>query len=526
MRHQRLRCLALGVGLAAAVVLGGAVQACTDILVGRDASVDGSVITSHTCDGQYDSRLQIVPAAKHAPGDMAPVWEFIVNGDLKPLKKLGEIPEAAETGKYFHIAYPFMNERQLIIGETTIGGRKETANSDRAIMTIEQLEVYALQRCSTAREAIQLMGDLAVKYGYRESCDLGECLTVSDRDEVWVFEIFGVGPLWTPESGKPGAVWAARRVPDDHVCVVPNISRIGEIDPSDPDLMVSDNYLDTAVELGLYDPESGEPFIWKNVYGDAENASIGSRTRLWRVYSALCPSRKWDMWTAAETYPFSVKPEEQVSVRDLIELFRDTMAGTQFDMTNDADWFVKGKDAWVKSPLATPQVNSTWRSLLDIEYYRPIARYYCSYFFVSQARSWLPDPIGGVAWFGLDNPETSLFVPVYSGVNSVPEAWAKADRSKLDWSSAWWSFALVDDLVNQRYQEMFPELKKLRDPLQERFYAEQEAVEKKAVELWETDPEAARRFLTEYTGRCLDEAHQLYRGLVDQFLFKLNNNNF
>jgi len=244
--------------------------ACTDIVVGKKASVDGSVITSHTCDGRYDSRLIIVPAADHEPGEMAPVYEWIIYADHKPLEKLGEIPQVAHTYKYFNVGYPFANEHQVLIGETTLGGARETANSDDAIMTIEQLEVYALQRAKTAREAIQIMGDLAVEYGYRESCHLGECLTVTDPNEAWVFEIFGVGPLWKPNSGRPGAVWCAQRVPDDHITCVPNMSRIAEIDPNDTEnFMVCDDYIGPAVELGLYDPESGKPFIWRDVYGDA-----------------------------------------------------------------------------------------------------------------------------------------------------------------------------------------------------------------------------------------------------------------
>ena len=497
--------------------------ACTDIVVGKAASTDGSVITSHTCDGWYDSRLQIIPAADHAEGEMAPVWEWIVYADRRPLEKLGEIPQVPHTYKYFNVAYPFMNEHQVIIGETTIGGRRETMNSEEAIMTIEQLEVFALQRAKTAREAIKIMGELAEKYGYRESCHLGECLTVTDPNEAWVFEIFGVGPLWTRDSGKPGAVWAAQRVPDDHITCVPNMSRIAEIDPDSPDFMVSENYISTAVELGLYDPESGEPFVWREVYGNAKHAGMGSRVRLWRVYSTLAPSKNWDPYDAPD-YPFSIKPERKVSFQDVISLFRDTYKGTQFDMTEDPDWYVKSKDGWVKSPLATPQVNRTWRDLLDITYYRPIARYYCSYYFVSQARDWLPNEIGGVLWFGLDNPENSLFVPVYCGITDVPESWKTLDRTKLDWNSAWWSFALVDDLVNQRYGDLKPKLDEVMIPIQNKYFQQQEAIEKAALELYNTDPEMAKRLLTEYTSMCMKEAEKVYRELIDKFLWELNNN--
>jgi len=273
---------------------------CHDVTAGKDATVDGSVLTAQSCDGRYDSRIIIVPAADHEPGEMAPVYKWIVYGDRRPLEKLGEIPQVAHTYKYFNVAYPFANEHQVLIGETTLGGASETKAGEHAIMAIEQLEVFALQRAKTAREAIQIMGDLAVEYGYFASCYLGECLTVTDPAEAWIFEIFGVGPLWTPESGKPGAVWCAQRVPDDHVTSVPNYSRIGQIDLDDTDnFMGSSNYIDTAVELGLYDPASGEPFMWNWAYGGTYGKASD---RLWRAYNLLAPSGDWKYSEVAHTH--------------------------------------------------------------------------------------------------------------------------------------------------------------------------------------------------------------------------------
>ena len=192
------------------VVFGLSVYACTDLVAGKDATIDGSVMTSHTVDWRYDSDIQIVPAQDHKPGEMAPIYENIPYNEqaASPLIKLGEIPQVPHTYKYFHGAYPYANEFQLIIGETTIGGAPETINSEDAIMTIEQAEIFALERTKTAREAIKLMGELMEKYGFRQSAYLGECLTVTDPNEAWVFEVFGVGPIWSPKSGKSGAVWA------------------------------------------------------------------------------------------------------------------------------------------------------------------------------------------------------------------------------------------------------------------------------------------------------------------------------
>jgi dipeptidase len=226
----------------------------------------------------------------------------------------------------------------------------------------------------------------------------------------------------------------------------------------------------------------------------------------------------------APDYPFSIKPEKKVSYQDIISFFRDTYAGTQYDMTEDPDWFVPGKEGWEKSPLATPQVDGTWRALLDITYYRPIARYYCSYYFVSQARDWMPNEIGGVIWFGLDNPENSPFIPVYTGINAVPESWAHLDRDKFDRESAWWAFALVDDLVNNCYGDLKPELDEVLVPIQEDMFAMQESIEQTALDLYKTSPELAQKFLTNYTCSLMNQTERVYWDLVDKFLFELNNN--
>jgi len=515
-------------------------DSCTDIVLGKKVTPDGSIVTSHTCDGQYDSRINIIPAADHEAGTMAPVYKGIIRAypqffDTHPymrsygtMKKLGEIPEVPHTYKIFSIAYPMANEHQVLIGETTLGNETECSpNLEEAIMYIEQLEIFGLQRAKTARECIKIMGELAEEYGY---ADRGECLTVTDSQEAWVFEIYAVGPLWTKKSGKPGAVWCAQRVPDDHITVVPNMSRIAQIDPSDTENFIcSDNYMDVAIELGLYDPDIGEPFIWNFAYSNAKNKSRdGNWIRAWRVYSLLAPSGNWKM-EHAPYYPFSVKAEKTVSFQDVIAMFRDTMIGTPYDMTEDPDWYVKvasGPDRgkWMKSSLASPQVDVYWRSLLDIEYFRPMGRYYCSYFFVSQARDWLPNEIGGVLWFGLDNPENSPFVPLYVGVEKVPESWKILDRKKFDKNSAWWAFGSVDDQVNHLYGHLKPMLDEVLMPMQQEMYDMQDTIEQTALQLYEKDPELAKKFLTDYTASQMKKAESTYWDLFERFVFELNNN--
>jgi len=530
---------------------------CTDIVVGKEASVDGSVITSHTCDEGgpslsgllghggssgvgYDARIRVVPAQDWPEGAMVPIYRQLCNvGPQTVLEKVGEIPQVSHTYAYFHVAYPFMNEHQVAMGETTIAQRRKLTPSEHAIMTIEQLEAIALQRARTAREAIKIMGALAEKYGFQSSCwYMAECVTVTDPNEAWVFEVYGVGPLWTPDSGKPGAIWAARRVPDDEVCVVPNISRIGVIDPQSPDFMFSSNYMEVAIENGWYDPKSGKPFNLTEAYtpetgevGDWAADSVWVLNRLWYIYSTLCPSRKWDVNAPLSSYPFSVKPEKKLSVQDVIAFQRSTFQGTPFDPADVPAWYVSdGKGGRVKSPLATPFLNEDAMALLgitpDSPSYRPIARYNCSYGFVSQVRSWLPDPIGGVVWYYNDNPATSIYVPVYCGIQQTPISWQTNDRYIYSRDSAWWAFATVDLLVNLRYQEAINDLKAVRDPLEEEFFKLQPAVEEAALALYKANPELMVRFLTQYSQSCMLRAEEAYWKLADYLMCKYNNNQF
>jgi len=505
---------------------------CIDIMAGKNATVDGSVLTSQTCDGGYDSRLIIIPAADHEPGTMAPVYKGIIRAapefpNRDPLVKLGEIPEVAHTYKIFKIAYPIANDQGVIVGETTLGNETEcSSNLDTAIMYIEQLQIFGLQRAKTAREFIEIIGELAEKWGY---ADRGEGLNVADENEVWVFEVYPVGPLWTPESGKPGAVWAAQRVPDDHVATVPNKSLIWEIDPNDTkNFIVSSNYKDAAIELGLYDPASGEPFIWRFTYSDRRKKA-GTDRRTWRVYNILAPSQGPWLWTERSHYPFSIKPDKKVSYKDFIAIFQDEMIGTEYDNTEDQAWYVKARRGehageMVKSSLATPEPSREMQTLLNIYSLDIASGKGCSYYFVAQARDWLPWEIGGVFWFGLDNPKTGVFVPVYVGNNEVPESWTVLDRTKFDRKSAWWAFAAVDDQINRLHGFLNPKLDEVLIPMQEEMYAKQESIEQEALKLYKNDPESAKKFLTDYTYSLMEKTEQVYWDLFESFLFETNNN--
>ncbi len=514
--------------------------ACMDVVVGKNATVDGSVITSHTVDGWYDANynsrnIHVVPGQIFPEGAMLDIYYGMLGDELDPNLpvKIGEIPQAKETFTYFHDAYCHGNEFQLLISESTIGQKEEltTFVGEKAIMTIEQLTAIALQRTKTAREAIKLMGELGEKYGFLPSCaGMGESLNVSDPEEAWVFEIFSVGVGWDPKSGQSGAVWAAQRVPDDELVCVPNISRIREIDLSNQDyFMASDNYMQLAIDHGWYDQASGKPFIWQEAYtpllGGWSLSNDWIYIRLHLVYSWAAPSQEWDPHRDTTTYPFSIKPEKKVSVMDIIELQRSTLSGTVFDMEANPAWLIPGPDGkCVKSPFATPFVDSGTRKLLNIPYYRPAAREGCSFGVVTQARNWLPDPIGGVIWFYFDNPATSIHVPIYVGVQEIPDSWSTFNRTQFSLESDRWAYMLADDLVNRRYQDAILDLREVRDPLQAEFFANQEAVEKKALELYNEDPMKAKQFLTEYTHETMAKATKAYWDLNWKLIAKYTNN--
>ena len=501
--------------------------ACTNILVGKDASTDGSVFTSHTVDGRYDSRLRVIPAMDHEEGDML---DILLGHDLKMAERpdvvpkvIGQIPQVPHTYKYFESAYSLANEHQLFTAETTQGGAIETRNDEEeAIMSIRMLARIALQRTQTAREAIELMGELALEYGFAETAYLGECLSIADPNEVWMFEIYGAGPFWTRDSDYPGAAWVARRVPDNHVSVNPNYSRFREIDPDDPDTMVSEGYIELAIELEIYDPEVDGEFIWNEVYGNVRPGS----DRLWRLYSLLKPSVEWKL-EETHLYPFSIEPDEKLSVEDVITLFRDENISSKLDVTEHENWYYEDSEGnLVKSPLASPQTRAVSRELFDLlglDHVRHTGISNCSSFWVGQARDWLPNEIGGVLWYGLNSPANSPFIPLYLGADEIPESYMVLNRDRMDYNSAWWAYARVDDVVNRKYQEYKPRLhEELLDPMQEYWFTMQDAVEGKALELYENHgADSTKAFLTTYSKSQMEWAEQSYWDYFDELYFSL-----
>ncbi len=489
--------------------------ACTSIMVGRLASTDGSVMTSHTCDShRTGSDIVVVPPQNHAPGSQRALSKR-QDDDTGPMSRYGRqstghIPQVEKTYGYLAPAYACMNERQLAIGESTFEGREELC-SDKGLIDCETLTRLMLERAATAREAIALAGQLLQQYGW---CDIGEALTIADPQEVWVLEIVG------PGKDQVGAVWAAQRVPDDHVCVVANAARIGTIDLTRPDyFMASANVMEVAAAHGYWDPQSGEPFRFYEAYNPDGRYGVAATRREWRVLSLLAPSLQLN--PHANVFPFSVKPDQPVSPEKIMELFRDTYEGTEFDVTKNLT-VTDEHGKTVKSPLANPfmpydmnkmlKINGGWGELGE----RHLARWYCMYATVTQSRASLPDAVGGLVWFGYSNPAMTTYVPIYAGVTDLPRDFQTDGRTTgFSRRSAWWAFNRASTLAAHRWGDMRNDVAAVRNPLQEKYLAAQQGISDDACKLLQEDPAKGRAFLTDVTARACEEATNAYWNLGD-----------
>ncbi len=478
-------------------------DSCTSIQIGKLATTDGSVITAHTCDGYYRQWLRIEPPRTFPEGAMRDVvWGTMhteTSWDLRGLNAKGQIPQASETYAYMNVAYPCMNEHQLAIGETTIGGRGDLYN-DEGLFLIEELERIALERCTNARDAIKLIGELVKEYGYG---DRGECITIADPQEVWHFEIFGAGPL------EVGAVWAAVRIPDDHVGVSANIPRISTLDLDDSDYyMASENVHSLAEEMGWWDPDSGEEFKFWKAYSGSKPYSI----REFYVLSTVAPSLNLTM--DMEELPFSVKAEEKLSIRDVMKFYREYYENTEYDMTKNL--LVKprrrrggssgGSDDLIKSTIASPYMSYDMRNLLNtlkpgtVERLRPISVEYCSYSQINQCREGYPAGLGGIAWFSFDIPGMSPRIPIFAGVTELPKSFEICAQHRYRDDSAAWAFRRANRLAMIKWGRAREVIESASMEFENRAFDELEMVEKRALELYNKgDIEGYKQFLTRYT---------------------------
>jgi dipeptidase len=380
------------------------------------------------------------------------------------------------------------------------------------------------------------------KYGFRPSCvGESETLVIADTQEAWVLEIFVVGNEWTPESEKPGALWAAQRLPDDHVLVIPNWSIIKQIDINDTaNFRASINYMQEAIDRGWFDPESGQDFVWQDIYAPIPREWATSR--FWLLYATIAPNLKdWpdrfttdpfkgdDQYTQfvepISIYPFSAKPEKKISVQDVMALQRSTFSGTIYDKENAPAWYYPGTDGKMKkSDYATPFPTEETRKLLKINRRRNVARARGEYGMIAQLRDWLPDAVGGIYWFYVDNAFTSAYVPMYAGVTDVAECYKNYDKENFSENSMRWVVDFVDNLLYLRWQEAVKDLRAVRDPMEQRFFDEQEAVDKKFEELYKKNPKKAKEYITNLTIERQNEALKMFQDLRITLITKYTNN--
>ncbi len=484
-------------------------ESCTSIMIGKKATVDGSVITAHTCDAYYRTWLDFVPAQKYERdtthkvywGTMHTSSAWSKNG----LELKGEIPQAKETFAYLNTAYPCLNEKQLAIGETTIGGHKELRNKN-GLFLIEELERVALQRCSNARQAIQLIGKLIKEYGY---ADAGECITIADTKEVWQLEIFGEG------KDKIGGVWAAQRIPDDHVGVSANLSRIAEIDLKNTDyFMASENVYDVAKKLGFWDGK--KTFKYWEVYSGSKPFTI----REYFVFNSLAPSLKLNF--DSDELPFSVQVDEKVNVKQVLDLYRATYDGTEYEMIRNLNVAKTKRDKDGKltvvdtiiSPAAHPWMSTDKRNLLNslekdvVVRQRPISVQYCAYSWIAQLRDDLPDEIGGRIFFSFDVPRLSARIPIYCGNLSLPNSFNICGQDHFSSESAVWAFRRANRLAMVNWGTAKDIVEPVVAKYEEKIFNEIDHIEKQAVALLKQDKKNAkngeetqlcREYLTDYS---------------------------
>ena len=471
-------------------------------MAGKKATTDGSVITAHTCDGNYRTWISIESAKDHADTSRVHILKGKLKTetqwDMREVSVAGNIPQVPHTYAFLNTAYPCLNEKQLAIGETTFVG-PDTLVNKKGMFLIEELERIALERCSNSREAILLIGDLIKKYGYG---DWGECITIADRDEVWQMEILGEGPK------KIGGVWAAQRIPDDHVGISANISRIGMIDRNDKDyFMASDNVESVAKEIGLWNGE-GEFVFWK-AYGHREKPFD---IREFYVLNTLAPSLNLSM--EMPEMPFSVKPEQKVSVQTITTLYRATYEGTPYDMTRNIKFIKKKFDAnnkpagqdTIVSTIANPWPTRDEMNTINflapgtIDFKRTVSVAWCSYSVIIQLRDWLPDAVGGVAWFAFDNPGESPRIPIYAGVSALPAGFDLCGQKRYNEQSAIWSYRKANKLATVSWGKTKDIIHENVLSFEEKALKEMPAMEKEAAKLFKNEQSAdATLLITNFT---------------------------
>jgi len=509
-------------------------------MVGKRATEDGSVLMASSCDGDVMGLIYVMPAKTYPPDTKLPMYWNV------PRPKNYEEYQANVRKGYDLVGYLPVKEtyRSIILAgnveSMTTGGLNEHGLNiaieflpmrdglacDKGVVGpnsnhwTTSLIANGLLRAKTAREAIRVIGSMIDEYGflYYRAPSAGVALPIADDQETWLMEIFGPGENWTPDSGKPGGVWCAQRIPDGQVGCSANRSRIGKVDLADKDhFMASANIFSLAQELKFW--KSEQPFVWYEVYGGP--GSKYNSLREWRALSLAAPSLglKATGDPAVDRYPFSVKPDKLIAVRTLMDIMRDGYEGTAFDLTKNPAFQTKGQ----KSPLARPWGSAELFDLLDVRPERAICTPTSGYVFIAQLRDALPNPIGNCMWFAYGPANTSCFVPVYAGATDLPDSWDQpADFTRIDRQQPQWNFRLVQNLTNNlRYQDAIKDVQHVLKPAEERFLGVQPELEKAASRVFEKHgAQGAETFLNDYAQQCMTQAGHAYHELVDYLMFR------
>jgi len=511
-------------------------SACTNYLVTKGATTDGSTMVSYAADSHIRyGELYFKPRGTWPAGTIVTLYD---RGTNKPL---GQIPQVPET----YQVIGFMNEYQVAVGETTFGGRTELLDTT-AIVDYGSLMFLALQRSKTAREAIKVMAELVDQYGYASE---GESFSVGDPNEVWIFEMLPkITNMKVDKKTKKsynadkGAVWIAIRIPDGCISAHANQSRIttfplengkssissknlSQIFNPEVEVVYASDVISYARTRGYFTGKD-EEFIFNDAYAPVTPEEVRScDMRVWSFFNHVNGDMKkyWDYAKGENVknrIPLYIKPDRKLTPQDLQSFKRDHLEGTELDMSKDAG----------AGPYHLPY---RWRPMTwkfnDKTYLneRTTATQQTGFSFVAQMRSWLPNPIGGIFWFGVDDAASTVYVPIYCAINHVPESYAEGNGDMLTYSpsSAFWVFNRVANFAYLRYDLIMQDVKKVQSELESKFAAYTPAVDAAAIKLWETNPKLANEFLTDYSVNTANSTVQRWQELCNWLLVKYIDGN-
>ena len=480
--------------------------ACTNFIVGKKASADGSVFISYSADSYgMSGYVAHFPAAVHPAGTMREIYNWD-SGEY-----LGAIPEARVT----YNVLGNINEHQVAIAETTFGGRPELEDST-GIIDYGSLIYIALQRSKSAREAIEVMTSLVAEYGYYSS---GESFSIADPDEAWILEMIGKGGV------EKGAVWVAIRIPDDCISAHANQARIRKFDMNDKEnVMYSKDVIKFARKMGYFSGKDAD-FDFAAAYCPADFGGLRyCDARVWSFFNMFADAdmNKYLAWASgdatAEPMPLYFKPKAPLSLQDVQRGMRDHYEGTPFDITDDLG----------AGPYAMPYRPSPLSFEVDGKEYfneRPISTFQTAFTFVAQLRDFLPDAVGGVMWFGTDDANMVVYTPVYCCATSVPDCYAEqyADPVVFSWKSSFWVFNWVANMIYPKYSLVIDDMRQVQGALENSIFERSRLVEQEAAKVYTSSPKYAVKMLTDFTCCSAEEALAEWRAFGEKVIVKYND---